>query len=75
MDEPKSLEEIIRSHRNRIMKISGVIGIAGGLSQSGSGQKCVLVYSTSEDWPDALPHEIDGFLVELVVRKKGFRAL
>jgi hypothetical protein len=75
VSEPKSLEDVIRSHRNRIMQIAGVIGIAGGLSQSASGQKCVLVYSTSEDWPDALPHEIDGFSVELVVRRRGFRAL
>jgi hypothetical protein len=75
VNEPKSLEDVVRSHRNRIMQIAGVIGIAGGLSQSGSGQKCVLVYSTSADWPDALPHEIDGFSVELVVRRRGFRAL
>jgi hypothetical protein len=75
VSEPKSLQDVVRSHRDRIMKIPGVIGIGAGLSQSGSGEKCVLVYATSETSPEALPSELDGYSVELVVRTKGFRAL
>ena len=75
MSERKPLQDVVQSHRERIMKIRGVTGFGAGLSKSGSGQKCLLVYSTSEAWPEELPHELDGYSVEMIVRTKGFRAL
>lgn len=74
MDELKP-EDVVRNHSDDIMKIPGVIGVGAGLSQSGSGKKCILVYARSAGWPETLPRELDGYPVEIVVRTGGFRAL
>jgi hypothetical protein len=74
VDELK-IEDVIRNHSDDIMKIADVIGVGAGLSRSGSGKKCIIVYARSPDWPDALPRELDGYSVEIVVRTSGFRAL
>jgi hypothetical protein len=73
--EERKVEDVVRTHSDDIMKIPGVIGVGVGLSRSGSRKKCIVVYARSPGWPDALPRELDGYSVEIVVRRGGFRAL
>jgi len=73
MNKAKTLKQVVEEQRNSIMKIPGVIGIAAGLSRSGSGEKCIIVYTTVSEWPVELPRRLAGFTVEIVRKKKGFR--
>jgi hypothetical protein len=70
--DPKSALE---THRTRLMKIPGVVGVSFGISPAHPGKRCILVHATTEGWPPDLPHELNGFEVELVKVPGGFRAL
>lgn len=67
-----SLEEVIRKYRTSVMRMAGVVGIAGGLSRDRS-RTCVLVYTEAGAWPDELATELDGYPVELINTGGGFR--
>ncbi len=67
------LAQVVQNHRDSIMKLPGVVGIAGGLSRSDPATKCVLVYTQRGDWPQGLPKELDGYPVEVVDTGGGFR--
>lgn len=68
-----SLKDVIDQHRADVMRIKGVAGISAGRSRADSSKHCIQVYVATDDWPEGLPHQLDGFDVELV-RTTGFRA-
>jgi len=65
----------LEAHRSRLMKIPGVIGVSFGISPTQPDKRCILVHATTEGWPPDLPHELNGFEVEVVRVPGGFRAL
>lgn len=67
------LKDLIKQHRARLMRINGVVGIAAGRSKADPAKWCIQVYVTTDDWPEGLPHQLDGYDVELV-KTPGFRA-
>jgi hypothetical protein len=68
-----SLRDVINRHRQQVMRLPGIVGIAVGLSKSDKRKRCILVYVTVDQWPDGLPRQFEGHSVELV-RTSGFRA-
>jgi hypothetical protein len=70
-----SLKEVVQKHRGDIMKLPGVIGVGVGLSPTDRNKRCILVYTTTSERPPDLLKQIDGYDVEIVKKKKGFRAL
>jgi hypothetical protein len=70
-----SLRDVIEKHRARVMGVPGVVAIAAGISRSDPARRCVHVYVTltTAEWPDGLPHQLDGYDIELV-KTPGFRA-
>lgn len=68
-----SLQDVISRHKAQVMGIHGVVGVAAGLSKVDPANRCVQVYVTIDDWPEGLPHTLDGYQVELV-KTSGFRA-
>jgi hypothetical protein len=70
-----SLREVLEKHRDSIMQIPGVIGVGIGLSQTDRTKRCIVVYTTTDQRPPALPREIEGYELEIVRKKKGFHAL
>lgn len=68
-----SLKEVIDRHKGDVMRLQGVVGIAAGRSQADSSKRCIHVYVTTTDWPEGLPHQLDGYDLELV-KTTGFRA-
>jgi len=75
MGAEKNLRKVVEEQRGTIMKIPGVIGIAVGQSRSKSGEPCILVYTTGQDWPRGLPYHLEGYTVEIDTKSKGFKAL
>jgi hypothetical protein len=73
MNDP-NLKDVVERHRAQVMRLRGVVGIAVGLSKSDPSKRCVQVYVTTNDWPEGVPHQLDGYEVELV-KSSGFRAL
>jgi hypothetical protein len=70
-----SLQEVVGRHQQSVMKLPSVTGIAGGVSPTTAGKKCILVYvADSSVWPAGLPKQLEGYDVELV-GGGGFRAL
>ena len=65
--------EIIAQHREAIMKMPGVVGLAVGQCRSHAADVCVLVYVKSDKWPENLPRRLDGYDVELVETGGEFR--
>ena len=70
-----NLKATLDKHRDSIMKIPGVVGVGVGLSPTESNKPCILVYTTTSQWPSDLPRQLDGHDVEVVRKRKGFRAL
>ncbi len=75
MTNEKSPREVVEEHRDMIMKIPGVIGVGVSSCRADPSQRCILVYTTRQGWPSSLPHQIEGLTVEVVRKRKGFRAL
>jgi hypothetical protein len=73
MNEP-NLKAVIERHRTTIMRAKGVVGIAVGLSKTNPQMRCIQLFVTTTDWPDGVPHQLEGCEVELV-QSSGFRAL
>jgi len=67
------IRQILERHRDRLMGIDGVVGVAVGRSSSDPGRFCVLVYATTRERPAGLPETLDGYDVE-VRKTSGFRA-
>ena len=72
MNEP-SLKDVVERHRTMVLQAKGVVGVAGGISKTDPKKLSIQVYVTINHWPDGLPHQLDGFEVELV-KTSGFRA-
>jgi hypothetical protein len=68
-----ALKQVLERHRDRILRIEGVVGIAVGLSDRRPGTPCIVVYADLERWPDELPRDLEGHPVE-VHRTAGFEA-
>lgn len=68
-----SLQDVVERHRADVLEIDGVAGIAVGVSPVDPAKRCILVYTTTNGWPAGLPHQLDGYDVELV-KTSGFRA-
>ena len=69
------LQEVIQNNRKWIMQIKGVTGVGAGLTETDPKEKCIIVYSTKEDWPNELPNIVEGYKVVLKTKKGGFKAL
>ena len=69
-----SLKDVLERHRAQVMSAPGVAGIAVGLSKADPQKRCIQVYVTTDDWPEGVPHQLDGYDVELV-KTSGFRAI
>lgn len=67
------LKDVIDRHRADVMRIQGVAGLAAGRSKADSSKHRIHVYVTTTDWPEGLPHQLDGYDVELV-KTTRFRA-
>ena len=70
-----SLQAVVERCRHNFMKMPGVVGVGAGISPTQAGERRVLVYSTMGEWPPALPKQVEGYVVEIVKKSKGFRAL
>ena len=64
-------KQVVEKHRKDILKIKGVSAIAFGMSSTDSSKRCIIVYADLDQWPDQLPHELDGYQVE-VQKTSGF---
>jgi hypothetical protein len=69
-----SMHEVVEKHRDAIMAMPGVIGLAVGRCREHTGN-CLLVYTKSGKWPDELSRELEGFRVEIVKTGGDFRPL
>lgn len=69
----KNMKEAVDRHRERLMQLPGVTGVAVGLSKTDISKRCILVYVTIDEWPAGLERVIDGHPVE-TVKTKPFRA-
>ena len=56
------------------MKLEGVVGVAVAASSSDPKQRCIVVYTMTNDRPPDLPRELDGYPVENQ-KTSPFRAL
>lgn len=65
--------EAIERHRQRLMQIDGVVGVAFGAPTGSPERRCILVYATVDDWPPELPRQLEGYPVELQ-KSTGFHA-
>ena len=66
-------KEVIDRCRERLMQIDGVVGVGFGAPADKPDQRCILVWAIVDDWPAELPHEVEGYAVELQ-KSPGFRA-
>ncbi len=66
------MAEVVGKHRESIMRMPGVVGVAAGLCPDRT-EKCLLVYTKGKKWPKGLAEEIEGYRVEVVDAGKGFR--
>ena len=72
MEEP-NLKDVIERHRTMVMQAKGVVGVAVGISKADPHKRSIQVYVTINEWPDGVPHQLEGYDVELVITS-GFRA-
>lgn len=56
------------------MKIKGVVGIAAGAKAANPKERCILIYTNIDDRPAELPHQLDGYEVE-IQKTSGFHIL
>jgi hypothetical protein len=70
--QSSSLKEVVERHRKRIIQLRDVSGVGVGVSPKDPSKPCILVYVTTNDWPEGLEREIDGYDVELA-ETTGFR--
>ncbi|MDN5202416.1 hypothetical protein QQ008_13600 [Fulvivirgaceae bacterium BMA10] len=68
------LKKTIKANQHWIMEVDGVIGIGAGLTKTEPREKCILIYTTRADWPQEIPHEIDNYKVEMIIKKRGFKS-
>jgi hypothetical protein len=68
-----SLKDVVERHRTMVMQAKGVVGIAVGLSKADPRKRSIQVYVTTNEWPDGVPRQLEGYDVELV-KTSGFRA-
>ena len=67
-----SAKEVLERHRDRIMQLPDVIGIAITRCAEDSQRTCILVYTTTDEWPTELPKELEGYSVQIESKKNGF---
>jgi hypothetical protein len=69
----KSIQEVKDTWEKRLMDIPGVMGIGISLTKD-RRERCIKVYANREASVAKIPREIEGYPVEVEVRKP-FRAL
>jgi hypothetical protein len=72
--EELSIKQVIQRHSKRIIKINGVVGIAAGAKAADPKERCILIYTNVDNWPAELPHQLDGYEVE-IQKTSGFHIL
>lgn len=70
----KDAKATLEAHRSVVMKLPGVVAISFGISPTDPDKRCILVHVTTKGWPPGLPRALDGFDVEVVRVRRGFRA-
>ena len=71
----ESAAEVILRHREKIMAMPGVVGLAVARCRTKPNATCIHVYSRTGDWPSDLPRVLGAYSVEVVTKKGGFRPL
>jgi len=69
----RTIEEVRKAWEKRLMAIPGVMGVALGLTRDGR-EKCIKVYVNRKASAARIPSEIEGYPVEVEIRRT-FRAL
>ncbi|MEA3276269.1 MAG: hypothetical protein U9Q81_13460 [Pseudomonadota bacterium] len=67
--------DVIAKHRQKIMALPQVEGMALGSCPDKPDSHCIVIYTTSEAWPDGLPQDLEGYRVVTKKIKTGFRPL
>jgi len=68
-----TLKDVVERHRQQLLQVTGVAGVAAGVGQSDPQKLCIQVFVTTDQWPEGISHQIEGYDVELV-KTPGFRA-
>lgn len=68
-----SLKDVVERHRQQLLQVEGVAGVAVGQAKSGRRAPCIQIFVTTDRWPEGLSRRIEGYEVELV-KASGFRA-
>ena len=69
----KGIQEVKEAWEKRLMSIPGVMGVGISLTKD-TREPCIKVYSSREAPGAKIPNEIEGYPIEVEVRKP-FRAL
>jgi hypothetical protein len=69
-----TLKDVVERYRHQLMQVAGVAGVAAGVAKTNPQKPCIQVFVTTDQWPDGVSHQIEGYDVELV-KTSGFRAL
>jgi hypothetical protein len=72
--EGLSLQQVIERHRERLMKIKGVVGIGAAAGTANPDELCIVIYAKFDHRPAELPHQLDGYKVE-IQKASGFHIL
>ncbi|HEY9536894.1 MAG TPA: hypothetical protein VIS03_04810 [Kiloniellaceae bacterium] len=68
-----SLRDVVERHRHQLLQVTGVAGVAAGAGRSDPQKLCIQVFVTTDQWPEGVSRQIEGYDVELV-KTSGFRA-
>ena len=68
-----SLKEVVERNRHQLLQVTGVVGVAAGVGRSDPQKLCIQVFVTTDQWPEGVSRQIEGYDVELV-KTSGFRA-
>ena len=69
----KSIQEVKEAWEKRLMSIPGVMGVGISLTKD-TRERCIKVYANREASVAKIPREIEGYPVEVEIRRP-FRAL
>lgn len=68
-----TLKDVVERHRHHLLRVAGVAGVAAGVGKSDPRKLCIQIFVTTDQWPEGVSHQIEGYDVELV-KTSGFRA-
>lgn len=70
---PTLVQGVVERHRDELLKIDGVVGVAVG--RTPVGDDAVIVYVDRPTLEDRVPDEVKGYPVQIEVVPGGFEAL